>query len=189
MSRERAGYVRPSRRGTCLRCGKDVQIGRTSRAEGVICLSCRRAAHGLRPDQRVNDHRWGTWVPELVVCPECPTLFVQSRYGQVYCSKECFLRHRYRRGSGKLSATQRGYGVEHQRLRAQLLPDAINTPCHLCGELMLEDQKLHLDHNEDRTGYRGFAHAACNARDGAKRGGQAYRQKVLTQAKERRDAA
>jgi hypothetical protein len=44
---------------------------------------------------------------------------------------------------------------------------------------MLEGQKLHLDHTEDRTGYRGFAHASCNVLDGARRGGEAFRRAVL----------
>jgi hypothetical protein len=32
---------------------------------------------------------------------------------------------------------------------------------------MEKGQELHLDHTSDRTGYRGFAHAECNTRDGA----------------------
>jgi hypothetical protein len=38
---------------------------------------------------------------------------------------------------------------------------------------MDEGELLHLDHNEDRTGYRGMVHASCNIRDGARRGAKA----------------
>jgi hypothetical protein len=62
------------------------------------------------------------------------------------------------------STTQRGYGSRHQALRRALLPRAIGTPCVRCGEPMLADQPLDLDHTDDRTGYRGFAHAECNRR-------------------------
>lgn len=44
---------------------------------------------------------------------------------------------------------------------------------------MAEGQKLHLDHEDDGAGYRGWAHASCNTRAGAVRGNklraQAYR--------------
>lgn len=68
------------------------------------------------------------------------------------------------------STTARGYGAEHQRIRAALLGQAYGQPCHHCGHPMLKGQQLDLDHTPDRTSYRGFAHATCNRRDGAKRG-------------------
>lgn len=61
----------------------------------------------------------------------------------------------------------RGYGTHHQRLRAQLLPDAYGKACHFCGHPMLPGQPLDLDHSPDRQSYRGMAHASCNRRDGA----------------------
>lgn len=69
-----------------------------------------------------------------------------------------------------VSTTDRGYGYEHQRIRKALLAEAFGQPCHHCGHPMLPGQALDLDHTGDRTGYRGFAHASCNRRDGAKRG-------------------
>jgi hypothetical protein len=62
------------------------------------------------------------------------------------------------------------YGRQHQRIRAALLPLAYGTPCHFCGELMQPGQELHLDHTADGTAYRGMVHAACNVKDGARRG-------------------
>jgi hypothetical protein len=34
---------------------------------------------------------------------------------------------------------------------------------------MLKGQKLHLDHNDDRTGWLGFSHAKCNLRAAARK--------------------
>ena len=63
----------------------------------------------------------------------------------------------------------RGYGYQYQKLRKALLPSAYGTPCARCGLPMLPGQKLHLDHNDDRTGWIGFSHAACNVRAAAKK--------------------
>lgn len=68
------------------------------------------------------------------------------------------------------NTTARGYGYEHQRLRAVLSREAIGTACHLCGEVMEAGEPLALDHSTDRRGYRGMVHARCNAQDGARRG-------------------
>jgi hypothetical protein len=77
-----------------------------------------------------------------------------------------------RRAKDKARGTrqQRGYGAEHDALRAELLPEAYGQRCHLCNERMWPHQQLALDHTEDRTGYRGIVHLTCNARDGAQRG-------------------
>ena len=68
------------------------------------------------------------------------------------------------------STTARGYGAEHQKLRATLLPRAYGQPCPRCGRPMLEGQDLDLGHTEDRTGYNGIEHADCNRRAGARKG-------------------
>ncbi|CAG6392763.1 hypothetical protein NMG29_06595 [Streptomyces cocklensis] len=68
------------------------------------------------------------------------------------------------------STSDRGYGADHQAIRKVLLDEAYGQPCHHCGHPMLKGQALDLDHTADRTGYRGFAHASCNRRDGARRG-------------------
>lgn len=68
------------------------------------------------------------------------------------------------------STTGRGYGWEHQQMRARLLPEAIGTPCSRCGETMHEWQDLELDHNDDREGYRGFSHQYCNRKAGGEKG-------------------
>lgn len=80
------------------------------------------------------------------------------------------------------STTARGYGTEHQRARRQLLPYAYGQPCTRCGQPLQPGQPLHLDHNDTRTGYLGFAHASCNRRAGARKGalmqGQAQRSRL-----------
>lgn len=73
--------------------------------------------------------------------------------------------------------TARGYGYPHRKLRAALIKDAIGKPCVRCGMPMLRGQQLDLDHTEDRTGYRGMAHAHCNRTAGAVKGGKARRRK------------
>lgn len=76
------------------------------------------------------------------------------------------------------STTERGYGWTHQQLRAQLIADLAahpGQPCGRCGHPMYVEQQPHLDHTEDRTGYRGLAHADCNRVAGARKGGRIRR--------------
>lgn len=80
----------------------------------------------------------------------------------------------------KASTTARGYGSEHQKLRAKLLPSAYGQPCTRCGLPMLKGQALHLDHTDTRNGYLGFAHASCNRKAGARKGARIANQKQAT---------
>lgn len=63
------------------------------------------------------------------------------------------------------------YGIEHQRTRALLLPEAYGRPCPRCGLPMLRGQDLDLGHSTDLAfdpqakGDR-IEHAACNRRAG-----------------------
>ena len=68
-----------------------------------------------------------------------------------------------------VNTTKGGWGNQHQKLRKALLPQAYGTPCVRCGHVMLPGQELHLDHNDTRTGYLGFAHARCNVRAAARK--------------------
>lgn len=74
---------------------------------------------------------------------------------------------------GKTAA--RGYGTEHQKLRAKLLPTAYGQPCSRCGMTMHRGQPLDLDHTDDRDGYQGFAHRSCNRRAGVRNGNEQRR--------------
>lgn len=69
------------------------------------------------------------------------------------------------------------YGRKHQQTRAFLIPAAIGTPCHICGQTMTITDKLDLDHNDTTGhGYRGITHAHCNRSIGATKGNQARNQ-------------
>jgi hypothetical protein len=68
---------------------------------------------------------------------------------------------------GRLFRNQegRGYGVGHRRLRERLAPlvAAGVLRCVFCGELI--EGEFHLDHSDDRRGWRGVAHPLCNLRE------------------------
>lgn len=63
----------------------------------------------------------------------------------------------------------------HRQTRARLLPAAIGQPCPMCGQPMLADQPLDLDHTRARalggsgSGDR-IVHAHCNRRAGGQLG-------------------
>lgn len=79
-----------------------------------------------------------------------------------------------------LTTTSQGYGGDHQKRRARLLPKAYNTPCPRCGEPMLRGQELDLGHSEDlvnnprAVGDR-IEHADCNRSAGGKLGSRQQR--------------
>lgn len=58
----------------------------------------------------------------------------------------------------------RGYGADHDQLRKQWAPvvAAGLVDCSRCGKRILPGQAWHLDHTDDRQGYRGPSHADCN---------------------------
>ena len=60
----------------------------------------------------------------------------------------------------------------HKTLRKRLLADLTRRPgqpCARCGLPMYVAQLLDLDHTDDRTGYLGLSHRACNRRDGQRK--------------------
>lgn len=95
----------------------------------------------------------------VCLTPGCPVLTDSTR-----CAE-----HQRQKDRARGSSTERGYGTDHRKLRAQLAPAAIGTNCHFCGQPIEAGQKVALDHTEDRTGYRGIVHLACNAADGGRR--------------------
>lgn len=168
---------------TCATCSRPMQASRTSRPQGLArCLPCRRATHGLRPDESVNEAKRSGRIPcakKRGDCHRCGSPVPSGTKRWKYCTDECFRKARNARGSGRPGTSRRGYGTAHQKLRAELLPLAYGARCHFCGDLMQEGDDLHLDHTEDRSGYRGITHSACNIADGSRRGGQAMRKQRL----------
>lgn len=69
------------------------------------------------------------------------------------------------------TATARGYGSRHQKIRASLNVEVQrgNTACARCGELIRPDTPWALDHDDlDRSKYLGAAHVFCNNSAGGK---------------------
>lgn len=189
----RAQYLRTIERGelTCASCSKPMPRSHTSRPQGeATCRPCQRAAHGLGPDEKLRDHRVRLAAEArsrrpVRQCRGCDAPIDPSSRRWRYCSERCFRKVRNAEGRGttpKPHSAARGYDYTHRQLRAVLIADAYGTPCVLCSEVMEEGETLHLDHTEDRSGYRGFAHELCNVRDGARRGGAAYRARKLRKA-------
>jgi hypothetical protein len=71
----------------------------------------------------------------------------------------------------KASTTARGYGHVHQqeRKRWDRLVQTGTVPCVRCGYLIPAGSRWHLDHDDDKTHYRGPAHARCNLLAASKR--------------------
>lgn len=106
-------------------------------------------------------------MPRMRVCsqPGCPTLGAARR-----CPE-----HQAQAERARGSRQQRGYDAEHDRLRARWKPrvERGGVHCHAATCLMptrliLLGQPWDLDHNDDRTGYRGPAHALCNRAAGGR---------------------
>lgn len=64
-----------------------------------------------------------------------------------------------------------GYGREHKRARklwAARLATAGQLPCPRCGKPVTSAMPWDLGHTDDRSGYTGPEHVACNRRAGAR---------------------
>lgn len=68
--------------------------------------------------------------------------------------------------------TARGYGARHQNERARWRPivDAGFADCARCGERLEPGRPWDLGHNDDRTGWTGPEHVACNRKAGGRNG-------------------
>jgi hypothetical protein len=78
---------------------------------------------------------------------------------------------------GKAARDVRGYGTAHERERRKWARVVAcgNGVCCRCGEPIpagTASAGWHLDHTDDRLGYRGIAHASCNLKAGASLGGR-----------------
>ena len=94
-------------------------------------------------------------------CSDCRQLFDMDSTGALRCPA-CQAAATARRNA-RAPGPARGYGPRHRAIRQQLIAQwTQGDPCALCGHPMLDSARLDLAHNEDRSGYKGLAHAACN---------------------------
>jgi hypothetical protein len=189
------GYIPPSKRGTCSRCGKIIQVGRRSVPEPV-CHPCRRERNHAPP--------------QPATCPVCTTEFLPTRRKgrvatQVYCSRNCASSRtwrylppevrvkirqqlppmpRKRRPRPPGSTTAGGWGSQHQRIRAQWAPIVASGQAFCAQPVCLYRSRWippgtawDLGHTQDRTGWIGPTHALCNRREGGIRGNKSPRRR------------
>lgn len=125
-------------------------------------------------------------MPRSIACAECGTLGLSGKGSLPEGRYVCWPCRRRRRDAGlpppnratrpervvrerglRGSSAKRGYGYEHRLRRRALLPLSWGTPCGFCGELMVEGQRLDLDHSvplrddPSAVGDR-MVHSACN---------------------------
>jgi hypothetical protein len=76
------------------------------------------------------------------------------------------------------SSSARGYGTAHQaeRRRWGLVVEAGQALCCRCGGWIAPGSPFHLDHRDDKLGYLGVSHAACNLRAAARKGNAVMRE-------------
>lgn len=87
--------------------------------------------------------------------PGCPVLIDTAGY----CPT-----HARERDKARGSKQQRGYGAAHIHERAKWAAIIARTdvPCSRCHQPISAGMAWQLDHTDDRTGYRGPSHKACN---------------------------
>jgi DNA-directed RNA polymerase subunit RPC12/RpoP len=94
-------------------------------------------------------------------CSDCRKLFDLDSTGTLRCP-DCQAKATAKRNA-RPSTTRRGYGSHHRRTREQLLAQwKPGDPCARCGKPMWNRDDIDLGHTDDRTGYRGLEHSACN---------------------------
>ena len=87
--------------------------------------------------------------------PGCATLIDTSGY----CPT-----HARERDKARGSKQARGYGQSHVKERAKWAAIIARMPvlCSRCRQPISAGMDWHLDHTDDRHGYRGPSHATCN---------------------------
>lgn len=95
--------------------------------------------------------------------PNCPKLIPRTESKCPEHAKEAD----HARGT----TTQRGYGAPHQALRRAWQARIAQHPitCTRCGKRITANDEWHLDHEDDRTSYRGPSHAKCNTSAGGRK--------------------
>lgn len=145
----------------CAECGKLMRRSGTSLPEGkATCHPCRRSRNP-RPSPN----------PKPCCCALCFRPKPGPRF--TYC-RPCGIEVRRSRGDKRERvppSTERGYGGAHKTTRKRYIAaHKPGDPCARCGDPMWDDVRLlDLDHNDERTGYLGLSHRACNRRTAGSR--------------------
>lgn len=152
---ERVESYNASRRvdRACAVCAEPTPSGRHP-----YCERCRPLVIAR---ERTSGVGWRGFVPQDRRCAVCARSFVARAPHGRFCSKSCRERSRTR-----LSASERGYGPEHSRLRRQVaaVVKAGAAVCWRCGLPIAAGQAWDLGHDDDdRSVYRGPEHR--HARD------------------------
>ena len=94
-------------------------------------------------------------------CKDCRQLFDMDSTGTLRCPA-CQATATTARQQ-RPNTTRRGYGSAHQQAKLRYLAAwQPGDACAHCQQPMMSSAGLDLAHTEDRTGYRGLAHAECN---------------------------
>ena len=96
------------------------------------------------------------------VCRDCPTIYdPRERGARSGRCPDCARAADRARGTRE----QRGYGIEHQRIRStwqRRIDGGEDVRCSRCGAPITAADPWHLDHTADRSDYLGPACARCN---------------------------
>lgn len=81
------------------------------------------------------------------------------------------IQHRAEASQARGTTDQRGYGTAHKAERARWATILTRQPmpCARCRQPITKDDEWHLDHDDDRSRYRGPSHAKCNTSAGGRR--------------------
>ncbi len=147
---------------TCKSCGKTKETSAFTRNRGE-CRECRANAERERyrraraATSETLDDAPPAWLLELQERVQAATkpAAAKPRAGKRVAT---------RRARAKTKA--RGYGGSHKRLRERWarVVAAGNAYCARCGGWLPPGAAWDLDHSDDRGGYIGPSHAACNRR-------------------------
>lgn len=164
-----------SHRTRCSRHSQG-QLKRTPPREARKCAYCPASFEPTGPRHvRCDDCRRRNINSASVPCAGCGTLLPRAPGSLPAGSSTCQPCRRRRHQlilkqvrpvsprRPRPSPTERGYGYEHRAARRVALSEFVSgDPCARCGDPMFDGDPLDLDHNDDRDGYLGLAHAWCN---------------------------